>query len=83
MQKLLVLRSERGRGIASRLMAAVEAEALARGLKLLVLDTLQGSAAEAIYAHLGWMRAGMIPDYAAHPDGELAPTVYFYKRLVR
>ncbi len=82
-QKLLVLRSHRGQGIASRLMEAAEAGAIARGRHLLVLDTLQGSAAESIYSHLGWTRGGMIPQYAAHPDGELAATVYFYKLLAR
>jgi GNAT superfamily N-acetyltransferase len=82
-QKLLVLRSHRGLGIASRLMAAAEADALARGCHLLVLDTLLGSAAESIYQHLGWMRAGEIPQYAAHPNGTLEATVYFYKLLAR
>ncbi len=82
-QKLLVLRSHRGEGIASRLMDAAEAEAVVRGRHLLVLDTLQGSAAESIYSHLGWTRGGVIPQYAAHPDGQLAATVYFYKLLVR
>ncbi|MDP9141051.1 MAG: GNAT family N-acetyltransferase [Pseudomonadota bacterium] len=82
-QKLLVLRSHRGQGIASRLMETAEAEAIARGRHLLVLDTLQGSAAESIYSHLGWTRGGAIPQYAAHPNGELAATVYFYKLLAR
>ncbi|HEY1076505.1 MAG TPA: GNAT family N-acetyltransferase [Fontimonas sp.] len=80
-QKLLVLRSQRGQGIASRLMASVEAEARAHQRHLLVLDTLQGSAAESIYAHLGWRVGGSIPQYAAHPDGRLHATVYFYKLL--
>lgn len=45
------------------------------------LDTLQGSQAEQVYGHLGWQRAGEVPDYAAAPDGELFPTVIFFKRL--
>jgi GNAT superfamily N-acetyltransferase len=81
LQKLLVQPSARGQGIASRLMAAVEAEACARGLTLLVLDTLVGSAADPIYRHLGWQHAGSIPDYAAAPDGTLHATAVFYKRL--
>ena len=80
-QKLLVDPAARGRGIASRLMAAVEAEARVRGLTLLVLDTLVGSAADPIYRHLGWQHAGAIPDYAATPDGVLHATAVFYKRL--
>jgi GNAT superfamily N-acetyltransferase len=80
-QKLLVLSQARGQGIAGRLMRAVESEARAQGLRLLVLDTLQGSQAEQVYGHLGWQRAGEIPDYAAAPDGALFPTVIFFKQL--
>jgi GNAT superfamily N-acetyltransferase len=79
LQKLLVLSSHRGRGIGSALMAAAEDSAASSGLSLLVLDTLRGSTAEGMYTHLGWARAGEIPGYAASPDGELHPTVYFYK----
>jgi GNAT superfamily N-acetyltransferase len=82
-QKLLVHSGARGQGIASRLMAAAEAEARARGLTLLVLDTLVGSVADPIYRHLGWQLSGQIPDYAATPDGVLHPTAVFYKRLPR
>ncbi len=80
-QKLFVLRSDRGKGLGSRLMAVAEARALALGRTLLVLDTHQGSAAEALYDRLGWQRAGVIPDYAASPDGTLHGTVFFYKRI--
>ncbi|MCP5149915.1 MAG: GNAT family N-acetyltransferase [Ectothiorhodospiraceae bacterium] len=81
-QRLLVHRAHRGKGIARALMAAAEDEARRLGRTMLVLDTQRGSAAEAIYGHLGWQRAGEIPDYAATPDGSLQPTVYFYKQLV-
>lgn len=80
-QKLFVLRGHRGKGLGTRLMAAAEARALALGRTLLVLDTHQGSAAEALYERLGWQRAGVIPDYAASPDGALHGTVFFYKRI--
>jgi len=80
-QKLFVLRSHRGKGLGTRLMAAAEARALAMGRTLLVLDTHQGSAAESLYGHLGWQRAGAIPDYAASPDGTLHGTVFFFKRI--
>jgi GNAT superfamily N-acetyltransferase len=81
LQKLLVHSSRRGRGIASAMMAAVETAALRSRISLLVLDTLRESAAEQVYAHLGWTRAGEIPRYAASPDGELHTTVYYYKLL--
>lgn len=80
-QKLFVLRSHRGRGIARRLMDELEAFARSQGRSLLVLDTLAGSHAEAVYGKLGWQRAGQIPGYAADPWGKLFPTVYFYKEL--
>jgi acetyltransferase len=80
-QKLFVHTSARGKGFATLLMQAVEAEAQVRQRSLLVLDTLLGSHAETVYRRLGWSRAGEIPDFAASPDGELFPTVYYYKRL--
>ncbi len=79
-QKLLVLRTHRGRGIAALLMKAVDDYAAANGRTLLVLDTIAGSPAEFVYRHLGWQKVGEIPDYAAMPDGELRPTAYYYKR---
>jgi GNAT superfamily N-acetyltransferase len=80
-QKLLVHTRARGQGVAGSLMRAVESEARAQGLRLLVLDTLRGSQAEQVYGHLGWRRAGEVPDYAAAPDGALFPTVIFFKQL--
>jgi len=79
-QKLLVLRVHRGRGIAAMLMQAVDDYAAANGRTLLVLDTIAGSPAEFVYRRLGWQKVGEIPDYAAMPDGELRPTAYYYKR---
>ena len=80
-QKLLVHRTARGKGFSTLLMQAVEAEARSRSRSLLVLDTLLGSHAEEVYRHLGWSRAGEIPDFATSPDGELFPTVYYFKQL--
>ena len=80
-QKLFVLGSHRGRGIASKLLAEVEAFARSDGRTLLVLDTEKASAAESVYRRRGWQRAGEIPDYALTPSGALHPTVYYYKLL--
>ncbi len=80
-QKLFVLRSARGRGVATRLIQAAEQLAADAGRTLLVLDTQEGSKAAALYAHLGWQKAGVIPGYAASPDGGLHATAYFYKHL--
>ncbi|KSV80959.1 N-acetyltransferase [Sinorhizobium sp. Sb3] len=81
LKKLLVHRAARGKGLARRLMEAVEREAAARGKTLLVLDTATGSEAEAIYPRLGWERVGVIPDYAMWPEGGLCATTFFYKRI--
>jgi len=80
-QKLMVLRSHRGRGIAKALMAAIERKAAERGRWLLVLDTVPAQPAETLYQRLGYLRAGVVPDYAEKSSGGFDPTVIFYKRL--
>lgn len=80
-QKLQVRRAARGNGVATLLMRELEAEARRRKRSLLFLDTLLDSHAEDVYRHLGWSRAGEIPDYAAAPDGVLFPTVLYFKQL--
>lgn len=79
--KVLVHRSARRRGIATALMREIERLALAAGRTLLVLDTIAGSDAERLYVQLGWTRVGEIPEYAGMPNGELRPTVVFYRSL--
>ena len=79
--KVLVHRSARRQGIATALMREVERIALAEGRTLLVLDTIAESEAEPLYTKLGWSRAAEIPRYAGMPDGELRPTVIFYRDL--
>ncbi|MDC0713513.1 GNAT family N-acetyltransferase [Stigmatella sp. ncwal1] len=81
LKKLLVRRTGRRRGIAQALVREIEREALLRHRTLLVLDTVTGSAAEQLYAQLGWTRVGVIPDYALMPDGQLCATTLFYKKL--
>jgi len=80
-QKLLVLRAERGRGVATRLMGELERRAIAMGRWLLTLDTRTDSDAERLYRRLGWTEVGTIADYAADPDRTLAACTFFYKRL--
>jgi GNAT superfamily N-acetyltransferase len=79
--QLLVRRSARRRGIAQRLMAEAEREALAEARTLLVLDTVTGDDAERLYERLGWTRVGVIPDYALYPDGRPCATTIFWKTL--
>jgi ribosomal protein S18 acetylase RimI-like enzyme len=80
-QKLLVHRDARGRGIAGRLMDALERRALEAGRWLLVLDTRSGSVADRLYRQWGWQTVGQIPDYALDPDGTLAACTFHWKRL--
>ena len=80
-QKLFVHTAARGQGLATLLLQAVEVEAREQHRSLLVLDTLLASHAENVYRHLGWSRAGEIPGYATTPEGELCPTVYYFKQL--
>jgi GNAT superfamily N-acetyltransferase len=81
-QKMLVHRSARRLGVGARLMKQLEVEARALGRTLLILDTETGSDAEHLYAHLGWIKVGVIPDYAMRPDRSgLRPTSLWYRRL--
>jgi len=77
--KLLVHRDARGRGLARALLAVVEAAAIEAGVSLLVLDTRTASAAEHLYLAEGWTRFGLVPGYAADPDGSLRDCSFFYK----
>jgi GNAT superfamily N-acetyltransferase len=80
--KLLVHPAARRRGIARALMIAVEPIALAEGRTLLTLDTWTGKAAEALYASLGYVAAGVIPSYARGSlTPGLEPTTIMYKHL--
>lgn len=81
--KLIVAARCQRAGVASRLMAAVEADAAREGFTLLVLDTKRGDPAEHLYRKLGWMTAGAIPGYALDADGTPHDTVIFYKQLPR
>ena len=78
--KMLVHRRARRRGIGAALMHAAEAVARDCGKSLLVLDTASGDA-ERLYARLGWILVGLIPDYALWPAGGFCDTTVFYRKL--
>src|SRR5476649_1378921 len=81
LQKLLVLRAHRGRGLGTALMAVAEDHARLRHRSLIVLDTSASGSALDLYARCGYTRVGVIPRYATDPDGPLIDTVVFYKEL--
>lgn len=81
--KLIVAPQARRRGIARRLMEALEAEAHIMGRPLLVLDTRTGDPSCGLYTSMGYQTVGQIPGYCRHPlDPQLLDDVtFFYKWL--
>jgi GNAT superfamily N-acetyltransferase len=79
--KLLVHPVGRRHGLARRLMARLELEALRMGRTLLTLDTRAGDKAELLYRSTGWVEYGRIPGYAIQVDGTFEETSFFWKRL--
>lgn len=79
--KLLVHPKARRQGLARALLGEAERLALDLGRSLLVLDTVTGDRAERLYPTCGFQRVGVIPDYAALPDGTLESTTVFFKSL--
>jgi GNAT superfamily N-acetyltransferase len=81
LSKMLVHRRGRRRGLGAALLEAAEETARDCGKTLLVLDTNTGSDAERLYARMGWIRVGEIPDFSVQPRGGLRATTVFYKKL--
>jgi ribosomal protein S18 acetylase RimI-like enzyme len=80
--KVMVRMDMRRRGVARRLMQAIENEARHFHRSTLVLDTRKGDPSEVLYSSLGWVRAGEIPRYAISANGDIDPSVFYYKLLV-
>ena len=79
--KMLVHRRARRQGVGAAMLRAAEALARELGKSLLVLDTASAEA-ERLYARLGWVRVGVVPDYALLPGGGFCATTFFYRRLI-
>jgi ribosomal protein S18 acetylase RimI-like enzyme len=79
--KLMVAPDARGRGLARALMQAAEQLAGDHGRSLLTLDTAVEGGASELYESLGWIRSGVIPDYAFKPQGGLVATAIYYRRV--
>ena len=84
-QKVLVQRLMRRRGLGGDLMRAIERVARELGRSLLVLDTETNSGGQQLYATLGYQAAGVIPNFALATTPGLGaahvPTTYMYKLL--
>lgn len=79
--KLMVAPVYRRMRLAQALMLEAERLARERGRTLLTLDTAVEGGASELYEHMGWMRAGVIPDYAFKPKGGLVGTAIYYKKI--
>ena len=79
--KVMVHPSRQSQGIGAQLMRAVELEAAREDRTTLVLDTREGEPSERLYFKVGFVKAGVIPNYARSADGSLHTTVYMYKLL--
>ena len=80
-QRVAVARSARGVGVGRRLMAAVDAAALDRGLTLLWLTTHDDTDACAFYEAVGYTKLGVMPSYSLRPDGTPSPAAFYFKEL--
>lgn len=81
--KMQVHRRARRRGLGEALLRAAEETARSCGKTLLVLDAVTDGDAARLYARLGWVRVGDIPNYALYPDGGYCSTTYFYRDLAQ
>jgi len=79
--KMLVHRRARRRGVGAALMLAAEEAARRAGKTVLVLDTVTGGDAERLYERIGWIKSGIIPNYALWPKGGFCDTTVFYKQV--
>jgi GNAT superfamily N-acetyltransferase len=79
--KMMTRVSRRGRGVARALMLEAERVARERGRTLLTLDTAEEDGAGPFYERLGFVKAGVIPDYALKPYGGLCGTIIYWKRI--
>ena len=78
--KMLVPRRARRRGIGAAVLQGAADVARELGKTLLVLDTAS-QAAERLYERAGWVKVGVIPDYALLPEGGFCDTIVYYRRL--
>jgi acetyltransferase len=79
--KVMVHTAHRRKGIGLALMQAVEKRALELKRTTLILDTREDDTGEGLYLKAGFVRSGVIPNFARSSDGSLHGTVVMYKLL--
>ncbi|WP_373287631.1 GNAT family N-acetyltransferase [Psychrobacillus lasiicapitis] len=77
--KLMTHPNYRRNGIARLLMKSVEERARRENKSLLILDTRDGDPSNYLYASLGFIQVGRIPNYVKSVSGEFQATIYYYK----
>jgi ribosomal protein S18 acetylase RimI-like enzyme len=81
--KLITHPNYRRQGIGRSLMQNAEERAIQEGRSLLILDTREGDPSNSLYASMGYIQAGRIPNYAQSANGELHATIFYYKELIK
>jgi GNAT superfamily N-acetyltransferase len=80
--KLLVHPDARRLGLGRALMTRLEAMAREAGRSLLILDTVEGSAAQRLYESLDWTPLGVVPGFALSTDrSRLEGSAFFWKSI--
>jgi acetyltransferase len=79
--KLMVLRSDRRRGVGRKLMAALLDIAREQARTLLLLDVRAGDPVEALYQAVGFAKFGEVPRHAQSPDGRFDATSFYHLEL--
>ncbi|MBM6617466.1 GNAT family N-acetyltransferase [Bacillus suaedaesalsae] len=79
--KLMTHTQYRRLGIGRLLMNHAEKRAVEEKRTLIVLDTRAGDPSNLLYTKLHYQRVGEIPKFAMSAEGQLHPTVLYYKEL--
>lgn len=83
-KRLYARQAARGRGISRALLARIEAQASAAGLRQLRLETgVHQTAAMSLYERCGFQRCGPFAFYATLPAHAVAASVFYEKALPR
>lgn len=80
-QKVMVHRRFRRRGLGLALMQAIDVAARHEKRTTLFLDTFAHQDARRMYEAAGWKHAGDIPQFARTAEGTLEATSYYYRLL--
>lgn len=84
LKRMFVRETLRGTGIAPAILARLEAEALAAGYRLLLLETgTEQHAAIRFYRRSGFVTCGAFGDYARMDPAAIASSVFMEKRIKR